>query len=347
MSVPGNESEKKFWRTPELVESLLHFLDPPSILELGQVHPLTIGVMQGTSTWSRFIRRSCPFEPPAPNLQFQTSHVSFEEETEQRVIELRPILGVLQLIDSPQPHLLDLLEIICQRFPPRDWGEVARDVKVTCPNHKFHNVSALGFVLLELIEGALGTLEQKIISVCVLIIGGPLSAALKSRMIRQEEVGVKVNAYSFVCKTQDEAEILATMVQRARRLKINRLAIMGPIGEVGWAALPKALRLLPPFLLGGGAINPRGFQALVVERKFMLDGRREDVRAVWDALPGGSHVFMKRVKTTADGPLTVRLFHKATEEDWVRLEMYLDNEDALVAKNDEDEIEAQNENPEN
>ena len=118
---------------------------------------------------------------------------------------------------------------------------------------------------------------------------------------------------------------------------------MGAIGEVGWAALPKVLRLMPPFHLVGGAIYRRGFLALVVERKLMLDGRREDVRAVWDALPGGSHVFMKRVKTTADGPLDVRLFNKATEEDWVRLEMYLDNEDALVTEN---EVEAHNENPE-
>ena len=146
MSVSDNEAEKKFWRTPELVESLLHFLDPPSILELGQVHPLTTGIMQGISTWNRFIRKSCPF-PPADH---QTSHTSFEERTEEKVAELRPILGVLQLIDSPLPHLLDLLEIICQRFPPTEVrrGVVFGDVKVTCPTHKVHNVSALGFVLL-------------------------------------------------------------------------------------------------------------------------------------------------------------------------------------------------------
>ena len=65
----------------------------------------------------------------------------------------------------------------------------------------------------------------------------------------------------------------------------------------------------------------------------MLEGRREDVRAVWDALPGGSHVFMKRAKTTADGKLRL-LFPKASEEDWVRFELYLDNEDALVPVNE-------------
>ena len=66
MSVSDNEAEKKFWRTPELVESLLHFLDPPSILELGQVHPLTTGIMQGISTWNRFIRKKLSFPTGKP-----------------------------------------------------------------------------------------------------------------------------------------------------------------------------------------------------------------------------------------------------------------------------------------
>ena len=337
MSVSDNEAEKKFWRTPELVESLLHFLDPPSILELGQVHPLTAGIMQGISTWNRFIRKSCPF-PPA---NLQTSHTSFEERTEEKVAELRPILGVLQLIGSPLPHLLDLLEIICQRFPPTEVrrGVLFGEVKVTCPTHKVHNVSALGFVLLELVEGALGSSLQKIRSVFVNSIEGLLASVLKSRTMRQEGMIKKVDAHFFVSKTQDDAEALTTLVQRTTRFTVRRLAIEGDIGELGWAALPEVLKLLPSWFLGGVVVDPRGFQALVTERNFLIEGRREDVRAVWDALPAGSHVFMKRVKTTADGPLTVKIFPKASEEDWVRFELYLDNENALVPEN---ETEAQN-----
>ena len=46
-------------------------------------------------------------------------------------------------------------------------------------------------------------------------------------------------------------------------------------------------------LLDGGPEDPRGFQALVVDSKnLMLDGRREDVRAVWDAIPEGSHLML-------------------------------------------------------
>ena len=50
----------------------------------------------------------------------------------------------------------------------------------------------------------------------------------------------------------------------------------------------------------------------------MLDGRREDVRAVWDALPEGSHVCI-----AARGD--PRIFDKVSEEEWVRLEQYLDD----------------------
>ena len=337
MSVSDNEAEKKFWRTPELVEGLLHFLDPPSIIELGQVHPLTAGIMQGISTWNRFIRKSCPF-PPANH---QTSHWDWGLGTEEKVAELRPILGVLQLIGSPLPHLLDLLEIICQRFPPTEVrrGVLFGEVKVTCPTHKVHNVSALGFVLLELVEGALGSSLQKIRSVFVNSIEGLLASALKSRTMRQEGMIKKVDAHFFVSKTQDDVEALTTLVQRTTRFTFHRLAIEGDIGELGWAALPEVLKLLPSWFLGGVVVDPRGFQAIVTKRSFMLEGRREDVRAVWDALPAGSHVFMKRVKTTADGPLTVKSFPKASEEDWVRFELYLDNENALVPQN---ETEAQN-----
>ena len=62
----------------------------------------------------------------------------------------------------------------------------------------------------------------------------------------------------------------------------------------------------------------------------MLDGRREDVRAVWDALPVGSQVLMNFPSDAG------RIFHKVSEEAWVGWQQYL---------NDEDTVEAQNELP--
>ena len=77
-------------------------------------------------------------------------------------------------------------------------------------------------------------------------------------------------------------------------------------------------------------LDVTGFRELIVEtRDLMLEGRREDVRAVWDALP-------------QDGCLQCNLhvelekfFWKQDEGAWMRLERYLD------------EVQAENVDPEN
>ena len=335
MSVPGHEAEKKFWKTPELLEGLLTFLDAPSILELANAHPLTRGILKGTYNWGRFVRRSCPFPPPT----YQTSNSRFEEKTEQKVAELRPMIAILQLIGSPQLHLMALLDLICERFPaPMEVNQFGpENLKVTTQvGHTVHYVSALGFVLLELVEAALGSSQLVLGSVLVFSIREPLTSALKSRMMRQEEKISQVDAYFLTCQTLDQAEAVRTLVQLTERFGFRRLAIRGAIGEGGWAALAEAFRVLPPMLLDGGPEDPRGFQALVADSKnLMLDGRRDDVRAVWNAIPGGSHLMLLNPQLL-DG--TMMIFAKGSEEEWVRLEMYLDIEDAVGA---------QNENPEN
>ena len=113
----GGEIEKKFWNSPELVEGLLVFLDPASILELAQAHPLTKGVMQGRFVWSRFIWQNCP-HPAAPGLTLSAEE--YTELSKQWRAGLEPIIGILQAIGNPQSHLLELLDIICESFPPLD-----------------------------------------------------------------------------------------------------------------------------------------------------------------------------------------------------------------------------------
>ena len=330
MAASGHEAEEKFWKTPELVEGLLPFLDPLSTLELAKVHPLTRGILQGTSDWSRFVRRSCPFPPPYNQLSF----------VEEMVEKLRPIIGIMQLIGGPEPHLLALLDVICDRFPPNNWNQSGRPeyvVKVTGPSHEVHHVSELGFVLLEFVEAAHGSSVQKLGSVFVFSIERSLMSALKSRMMRQEGKVSRVETHFFSCGTQDEAEALPTLVEHTERFGFRRLVIGGAIAEGGWAALAEALRLLPPLVLDGGPHDPRGFQALVVGSKhLMVDGRREDVRSVWDALPQGSHLMLLNPWMLPGGMLPT--FGKVAEREWVRLERYLDTEDL---------VEGQNENAEN
>ena len=318
MSVSCHEAEETFWKTPELVEGVLPFLDATSILELAKAHPLTRGILKGTYNWSRFIRRSCPVAPPNHETMMNEQ---FDELTEEKVAELRPLIGVLQVIGSPQPHLLALLGIICEKFPPPSTCKLEvnqiwlENLKVTRAGDEVHYLSALGFVLLEAIEAAHGSSEQAVGSVFVYNLEEPLTSALISKIMRQEGKIDQVEADAVFIASQDQVEALCTLVQLTEEFVFRWLTIGGAVGEGGWAALAEAL----PALLDQGPQGARGFQGLVVGSKnLLLDGRREDVRAAWDAMPEGGVLAI-------DGMIFRKGFGLVSEEEWARLELYLDN----------------------
>ena len=58
----------------------------------------------------------------------------------------------------------------------------------------------MGFVLLELAEGALGSSEQKVL--CVFSVTGALASALRSRMRRQEGKGDQEDQLYTACRIQ-------------------------------------------------------------------------------------------------------------------------------------------------
>ena len=82
----------------------------------------------------------------------------------QTRIVVLDIVELLKTREDPLPHLLDLLDLICERFPPtgpaEDW--IGEFLQVSCPRHGSHSVAPIGFQLLEAVEAALGTLEQRL-----------------------------------------------------------------------------------------------------------------------------------------------------------------------------------------
>ena len=122
------------------------------------------------------------------------------------------------------------------------------------------------------------------------------------------------------------------------------MIVYGPIGERGWAALAEALRSLPPLIpqdpqapqvaqdfwdpemVNNQEFYHQGFRSFVVfstspgPRKLMLDGREEDLKAVFNSIPIGSFWHLKY-----GAQIIYHIsFNKASEEDWVRLKQYLD-----------------------
>ena len=56
----SKKENTEFWGIPEMVETLLPFLDVKSILHLAQCHQLTLNILQKRVVWQKLIRRVCP-----------------------------------------------------------------------------------------------------------------------------------------------------------------------------------------------------------------------------------------------------------------------------------------------
>ena len=143
MSSKRFEAEKKFWGSPELIATLLPFLDLDSTHQLAQAHLKTREILQTTVDWNKLVRRSCPDIVPA----------GFEEKVEP----VKHLVAILELAEDPKELMLDLLEDICARFSGAEVG-------IGCPRQPDgigHLVTWDGFLLLEQVEGAFwhGTAE--------------------------------------------------------------------------------------------------------------------------------------------------------------------------------------------
>ena len=124
---------------------------------LAQAHRLTLEVVLGQTVWKKLIRRTCLLQKTSGRAGF--GDLRSELDFVQTRIVILDIVELLKTREDPLPHLLDLLDLICERFPPTRPTEF---VEVSCPRHGSHSVAPIGFQLLEAVEAALGTLEQRL-----------------------------------------------------------------------------------------------------------------------------------------------------------------------------------------
>ena len=354
MSAGGKEApaERKFWNSPDHVEKLLPFLDASSTLNLAQAqaqanpkkHPLITEILIGTSNWTRFIKRTCP---DLSNLR--------DGNLEQKKAEMGPIIEVLKLMGKPQAHLLKLLHLLLDKLPSLT-GIDQNKITVTCPEHEAHSMTLEGFCLLEEVEAAMDSSEQKIESISNMgslwyrwdYLGQDIEeaslSALSSRAERQEGQGVKIKTteiHAFRCSNLNNAVALHNLVRSSESFVLSSLQIFGPIGWAGWAELAQACQL-PQFL---------GLRKICVfgGREFLLEGRREDVRALWDTSREGLDVVDGIPDTDFDFFVAkyISFFSHLknedevyTEAEWKRLVQFLDkseDEDPAPASGEEQE----------
>ena len=279
----GESASKKFWNTPELVEMLFPHLDASSILELAKAHQPTIEILQGGATWDILIKRICPFGVKGLTL------ASLREELKAKKVELSPLIKLLAMMEEPQGHLLNLLNTICSRFPTDETREypvkVADDnmvlvpefVEVTDSNMMSHKVSLLGFLVLEEVEGALGSSEQSVKRVSILSLQGIVLSSLSARMLRQPGEMFKMELAGITCINQQEAEDLLVLMKNCESL--TGTTRISPILEVkvkitpeAWATLAKVVELHP------------GKFFLCSTREALLACQRKDLKIIWEAV---------------------------------------------------------------
>ena len=228
----------------------------------------------------------------------------------QTRIVLLDLVELLKTRETPLPHLLDLLDLICERFP----GDTNREfVKVSFPGHESRSVALIGFQLLEAVEAALGTTKQKLELVRVDVLGDHLLAALASRLARQRDPShAKVNVRrKIVCKNKDDSIVISSLMQNCNLNLNGSLCVPQDIGKDGWAALKEALSWRLHDI-------PQIWTSLKV---FMLSADREDLRAIWDC------VSLSWKISRSDGSF-VEFGKDSGEVAWQRLEQFLDFNDS-------------------
>ena len=167
-----------------MVEKLLPLLDAHSTSSLAQVHQLTADLLQNASFWKDLVMRSCPHGEKGPEDDKYDDH-EFCNQVAEKFEEHRRVIShlakLLTKMENPKFYLLELLHVICERHPPnlrRRFAEGDQLFQVSCPCQDTHSVSHLGFLILEEVEGALGSKGQKVEKVFVGYLQEPWLSAL-------------------------------------------------------------------------------------------------------------------------------------------------------------------------
>ena len=309
-----SEAERKFWETPELLETLFLSLDLESTLNLARLmkqenleHSMT------SKVWSKLVGQNCPSVESGLALGGYTVEKDRLQEAKEVVKKLATIL---KLMKDRKDFLLDLLDVICERVPSIVQLFHLNQLRMVCPRHPDpHSISSAGFLLLEEVEGVLETAEQRIESIEVTSLSEQALSAIVSRMSRQQEAVTSIRiGHSVEIDSEKGAQAFFNLMSSQVESEIG-VKVMGSIGRGGWEALGNATQLHP------GVVG-----RIVTTKASLAEARKEDIKKVWEALsPEGSWGFdiyqtaEVRKGIVRSGMLCV----EKPVDDWRRLEQIL------------------------
>ena len=183
------------------------------------------------------------------------------------------------MMKEPNSYMLDLLKALCEKIPSLSDSSSGEDfVQMSCPWHQFHSVSPSDFMLLEDVEAAVGSAVQqiKILKVDQPIFEGPLLSALGARVARQQEKITIVGQPWVLLDTEMAFQHLTSLMEKMDHTEQTcciTLYIDNLNNADVWTRLGKAL-----------STAPKCVQRLLSKRDLLMEGRKEDLKKVWDSL---------------------------------------------------------------
>ena len=337
------KASRKFWRSPELMEMLIRFLDAASVVELGKAHEPIVEVLQRGLVWDKMIRKTCPrgeiwgmsvFDLAGPCGSFDLLEW-LRSEAEVKKADIQPLINLLTLMEEPEDQIDKLLDLICTRFPidnSRRYSLLdAEDKLVRKPEAvevvftrdlKSHVVSALGFLVLEEVEATLGSSQQTVHWLGLRDLEGILISSLATRILRQPGQLIKIELVEIELGMLQDAENLLVVLKHCEVLTTPLVGIFESNSRhmcaEAWAVLAKALELHP------------GKFAISSTRSALLKGKREDLKVIWEAVRSVEMTYSQAF--ISQGEVQIE-----KEEGWDRVEELLDmSEDQWKAEAQKD-----------
>ena len=92
MSHTQSDAERKFWRSPELLERLIPLLDASSASNLAEAHPFTVEVLLGGSIWEQLVENCCKY--------WESTRQEFEGTLEQKRLDMGHLINILKKMEN-------------------------------------------------------------------------------------------------------------------------------------------------------------------------------------------------------------------------------------------------------
>ena len=209
---------------------------------------------------------------------------------------------------------------------------------MVCPRHPDpHNVSPLGFLLLEEVESVLGTTEQWIQSMEVGYLSDSIISAIGSRMARQQEPVTSIRIrYRVKIETEMGARAFHTLMSgQVEQVGPIRLVVPGSLGGAGWEAVAEAMKQQPGLV-----------ERIRTSKPSLEEGKKEDIKDIWDT-EGLVGFDLCQTAAGVVGRCVPDVRVTKPQADWDMLEKILDmNQAEFAAKIKEDEDKAGEEDEE-